>query len=98
MLYNYIYYSCQVKQAMYWHHFGGMEAIHTKIYMHDNVWLTKCQKSARYHIDRANSIVLPQKGATTACFIQEEPSGCSIYLYTNFRRASSTLVTTVTLH
>jgi hypothetical protein len=48
-------------------------------------------KSARYHIDREEIVVLPQNIATTACFIQEEswmilmiPFGwnnyfCSIY-------------------
>ena len=34
-------------------------------------------KSARYHIDRAEIIVLPQKVATTVCFIQEKSSGDS---------------------
>jgi hypothetical protein len=32
-------------------------------------------KSARYHIDRAEIVVLPQKVATTACFVQDESSG-----------------------
>ena len=46
------------------------------------IWLTKCQKSAQYHIDRANTIGLHWKSATTACFIQEESStaGYDIFL------------------
>ena len=32
-------------------------------------------KGARYNIDRAERVVLPQKYTTTSCFIVEESSG-----------------------
>ena len=51
-------------------------------------------KSARYHIDRAEIVVLPQKIALTACFIQEESS--FIRWLTNFE--SGLLNTTISAH
>ena len=33
--------------------------------------------STQYHIDRANTVLIPQKVATTVCFIREESSGDS---------------------
>ena len=48
----------------------------TYIYIYIRMWFgSRNAKIARYHIDRAEIVVLPQKVTTTACFIQEEASG-----------------------
>ncbi len=48
------------------------------IYIYSSVLVNEMPKSARYHIDRANSIVFYlKKVATTACFIREESSGAT---------------------
>ena len=41
-------------------------------YIYECGLVYKMPKSARFHIDRAEIIILPQKVATTVCFIQEE--------------------------
>ena len=43
--------------------------------LHECGLVQEMLKSARYHIDRAEIVVLPQKGCHNNLFIQEESSG-----------------------
>jgi hypothetical protein len=58
-------------------------------------WLTKCKKSGRYHIDRANSIVLPQ-----IVFLLDETgcSGSSTFLRQNYTICSICMLSSALLY
>ncbi len=58
--------------------------IYIYIYIYSSVLVNEMPKSARYHIDRANSIVLPQKGCHYSLF---HPRGIMIHDSSRMKQA-----------